>query len=118
MRWEQTCRTAKNWRDSTIALLRPQLPPVPEHGPDTTGLPAKLLDVDEFHITETAPEDLVYWLAKGKLTSFDVTHAFLRRAGLAQRLVSLCCTKLECLLKEKQDKLHCRASSHRGVHSS
>ena len=66
--------------------------PVPEIPRDLplniTTLPRKLLFPHEIEITETPPEILATSLASGELTSVEVTRAFLRRAGLAQKLVA------------------------------
>jgi hypothetical protein len=52
-------------------------------------VPGKALHPRDFHITQKLPEELIKLMAAGDLTSMDVTTAFLRRAVLAQKLVSL-----------------------------
>lgn len=54
---------------------------------NVTGIPKTLLSEKEIEITEKLPEKLVEELANGSLTAVEVTNAFLRRAGLAQKLV-------------------------------
>ena len=81
----------KEHRDVTIAEVEPPVPDVPSDLPrNVTSIPKKLLSLAEITITETTPEQLVADLAAGKLTSKEVTNAFLRRAGLAQKLVGHC----------------------------
>ena len=87
--WEDVAKKAQEHRDASIKLVKPAIPDVPSELPlDVTEVPKYLLTTDEVVITETSPEDLVTSLASGKLTSTAVTNAFLRRAGIAQRLVS------------------------------
>lgn len=50
-------------------------------------IPAKLLSPDEIQITELPVEELADMLRLRKLTAMVVTLAFLRRAGIAQKLV-------------------------------
>jgi hypothetical protein len=51
--------------------------------------PAKVLHPDDVRITEMLPESLLALLASGELTATEVTTAFLRRAVIAQKLVSV-----------------------------
>ena len=82
---------AQKHRDASIAevdqtlLSRPEQRPLPR---DVTGVPAQVLTQDELSITESAPEDLLHQLATARLSAIGVTKAFLRRAGLAQTVVS------------------------------
>lgn len=43
----------------------------------------------DVQITESLPEELIKLLASGQLSATDVTLTFLRRAAVAQKLVSL-----------------------------
>ena len=87
--WQEIAKTAQKHRDVSIAEVKPAIPEVPPHLPhDATCIPKDLLTQKEVEITETTAEGLVTLLATGKLKSADVTNAFLRRAGLAQKLVS------------------------------
>ena len=86
--WQDVARTAQQHRDASIARVKPAIPEVPSDLPlDVTGLPKDLLSSQEVQITQATAEELVASIASGKLSSITVTEAFLRRAGLAQRLV-------------------------------
>ena len=87
--WQDVAKTAQKYRDESIARVKPDVPDVPLHLPqDVTPIPKELLSKKEVKITEILAEDLVESIALGKLTSTEVIKAFLRRAGLAQKLVS------------------------------
>lgn len=86
--WKEVAKKAQEHRDASVKLVEPAVPDVPTELPlDVTKIPKQLLTTEEVGITETAPEDLVTSLASGELTSTAVTSAFLRRAGIAQKLV-------------------------------
>lgn len=94
MSWEDVATTMQKHRDETIAAISPSVPEVPAVLPlNVTKLPATLLSKEEISITETAPEVLLVSIAKGSVSSTTVTKAFLRRAGLAQKLTN-CVTEL------------------------
>ena len=87
--WQEVATTAQDHRDASIAQVEPAVPDVPAKLPlDVTTLPKQFLSEAEVDITETSAENLVASLAAGRISSVDVTKAFLRRAGLAQKLVS------------------------------
>ena len=87
--WQDVAYTAQQHRDSSIGRVEPAVPNVPQYLPrDVTPIPKELLSNEEIEITETFTEDLLKSLASGQLTSTSITKAFLRRAGLAQKLVS------------------------------
>ena len=87
--WQDVARQVQDHRTNTIAEVQPQIPDVPKNLPrNVTSIPRDLLSSREVEITESTTEILVASLATGKLTSREVTNAFLRRAGLAQKLVS------------------------------
>lgn len=87
--WQDTTRHVQEHRTSTIAEVQPPIPDVPKDLPrNVTLIPRDLLSSSEVEITESTTEVLVASLATGKLTSREVTNAFLRRAGLAQNLAS------------------------------
>lgn len=89
--WQETAQQAQQIRDASLSQIKPALPETPSELPrNVTDIPKHLLTTDEVVITETPPEDLVTSLAAGKLTSTAVINAFLRRAGLAQKLVCSC----------------------------
>jgi hypothetical protein len=89
--WQEVAKLAQGLRDKSIDQIQPAIPAVPSQGElplNTTSLPRKLLGEAEVEITETPPEALLKSLASGELSSVEVTTAFLRRAGIAQGLVS------------------------------
>lgn len=86
--WQEVVKKAQELRDASITRVEPPVPDVPaELSLDVTDIPKLLLSTEEVLITQTVPEDLVVSLASGRLTSEAVVTAFLRRAGLAQKLV-------------------------------
>lgn len=86
--WQEIAKQAQEARDASLKLVEPAIPDVPSELPlDVTEIPKHLLSSDEVIITQTAPEKLVASLASGRLTSVTVITAFLRRAGIAQKLV-------------------------------
>lgn len=99
--WQEIAREAQQYRDASIGRVKPGIPQLPKNLPkNVTQLPGKVLCHDEVEITEMLLEDLLCLLASGEVTAIAVTTAFLRRAGLAQKLVCLpwyltpCCAKL------------------------
>ncbi|KAI9702417.1 MAG: hypothetical protein M1836_000896 [Candelina mexicana] len=92
--WQEIAHNMQKHRDETIAEVQPSIPDVPRELPrNVTLIPAELLSTREIELTETSPEKLVAALAEGDLASIELTNAFLRRAGLAQKLVN-CITEL------------------------
>lgn len=86
--WREIVKQAQEARDASLKLVKPAIPEVPSELPlDVTEIPKYLLSKEEVTITQTAPEELVVSLASGRLTSVAVVTAFLRRAGIAQKLV-------------------------------
>lgn len=86
--WQDIATEAQQYRDRTIASITPPVPGVPDGLPlNVTGLPKQLLSTSEVEITEKPAEELIALLTKGLLSSVEVTQAFLRRAGLSQKLV-------------------------------
>lgn len=87
--WQDIVREAQGRRDESVALVTPKLPKLPDPLPATVvGVPSQILTLEELKITEMLPEDLLKSLASGSLTTAAVTAAFLRRAVVAQKLVS------------------------------
>ena len=87
--WQDISRQVQIHRDETLAQIRPLIPDVsPELPRDVTSIPKEILSPREIDITETSTENLISSLASGNLSSTEVTRAFLRRAGLAQKLES------------------------------
>ena len=92
--WQDIAAHVQARRDATIAQIIPAIPRVAKDLPtNVTEIPKRLLDSSEVRITEMLPEELLKELSIGKLSSEEVTNAFLRRAGLAQRLVN-CVTEV------------------------
>ncbi|MCJ1471755.1 hypothetical protein MMC13_000395 [Lambiella insularis] len=92
--WQEVAAIAQEYRDESIKRVEPCVPDVPKYLPrDVTSIPKELLSKEEIAITETAAEDLLESIASGHLSSTAVVKAFLRRAGLAQKLVN-CVTEL------------------------
>lgn len=86
--WREVAKAAQDFRDDSIKGVEPPVPEISLYLPrNLTSIPRELLAQDEVLITETSPEELVKSLASGKLNSTTVVNAFLRRAGLAQKLV-------------------------------
>ena len=87
--WEETAKIAQDLRDRSIADVEPAIPAIPSELPkNVISLPRVLLSEAEVSLTEKSPEDLLAELARGAISSSAVTLAFLRRAGLAQKLAS------------------------------
>lgn len=88
--WQTIAKEAQDHRDATIALLQPPIPQIPQHVPSNVlGLASTLLPEDENKLWRLPIHDLLTLLASGEVSSYDVTLAFLKRAGVAQSLVSL-----------------------------
>ena len=93
MSWEEIAKKAQNLRDESLNRVEPPIPEVPKQLPlNIVDIPKRLLSVREAEITETTPETLVASLASGQPTALEVVTAFLRRAGVAQKLVCYCQT--------------------------
>jgi hypothetical protein len=93
--WEEIAKEAQDHRDGSLARVKPGLPEAFERiqfsgelPKNSISVPGKALHPRDFRITETLPEELLKSLASGQLSAVDVTTAFLRRAVLAQKLVS------------------------------
>ena len=92
--WDGIAKTMQRHRADTIAAVDPPVPEPPSDLPfNVTSIPRRLLSEEVVTITEQSAEQLLPQLASSKLTSTQVTKAFLQRAGLASRLVN-CCTEL------------------------
>lgn len=92
--WQEVAQLAQSLREKSIADIQPPVPEIPSQHDlllNVTSIPRKLLGEAELKITESPPEDLLRSLASGQLSSVEVVTAFLRRAGIAQKLV--CTTK-------------------------
>lgn len=86
--WQEIAKGMQDYRAKTINEVKPEIPSLPHKLPkNVTKLPREFLSEKEIWITETEPTRLASVLCKGELTAVEVTKAFLRRAGLASRLV-------------------------------
>lgn len=93
--WQEVAKDRQRYRDETIAAIEPAIPDVTDIPLNTLSVAKKVLTSEEIDITEATVEDLVARLAKGELSSTEVAKAFLRRAGLAQKVV---CSSWQTLL--------------------
>lgn len=94
--WQEVAREAQQYRDSTIAAVQPELPTLPHPLPkNVTAIAGQVLSDREEHITSLSVNSLLDALAgRGigeRLLAVEVVNAFLRRAALAQKLVSYFC---------------------------
>lgn len=86
--WQEVAAARQTYRDGTISAVSPAVPDVPTKLPlNVSVLPGQLLTKEEIAITESTVDELLSQVRDGKLSSVTVTNAFLRRAGLAQKLV-------------------------------
>ncbi|KAI1075752.1 amidase signature domain-containing protein [Whalleya microplaca] len=94
-KWEEVAADRRRHRDATIAELDPPLPELDSSKLplNTTGIPKTVLTAEELRITNANVEDLIPRIASGEYSTTAVTKAFLRRAGLAQKLTN-CITEL------------------------
>lgn len=86
--WQETAKRTQEYRDKTVAAVNPPEVPIEQLSLNVSKIPQDVLDPKDVELTETTPETLLKQLASGDITSVDLTKAFLRRAALAQKLVS------------------------------
>lgn len=87
--WRAIAQEARDYRDASLEKLDFFVSGIPAELPqNVTTIPGVLLSETDFKITGMLPEDLVKSLSLGELSSVDVTTAFLRRAVIAQHVVS------------------------------
>src|ERR1700709_1685843 len=86
--WQEVAADRQAYRDTTIASIEPALPNIADVPLNTIAVAKKVLTEAEIKITESTVEQLVPKLANRSLSAVDVIKAFLRRAGLAQKVVS------------------------------
>lgn len=92
--WQDIAAETQQYRDSTISELSPPVPYPPSKLPkNVLAIPKTLLSSEELEITSLPPEKLLEKLTTGHVAATAVTLAYLRRAGLAQRLTN-CLTEL------------------------
>ena len=114
--WQEVAADRQKHRDETIAALEPGLPDLKNVPLNTIPLAQEVLSPEEIKITERTVEDLAAQIAEGKICSVEVTKAFLRRAGLAQKAVRPNPTPSRNTTNTSQDKLHHRASPSTSPH--
>jgi amidase len=89
--WQDIAKEAQDHRDASIEPFLGTTEKgggVPDKLPkNSMGVPSTALSPRDLEITQLLPEQLTKLLASGKLSSTEVTTAFLRRAALAQKLV-------------------------------
>jgi amidase len=86
--WEEVAADRQKHRDASIAAVQPPVPDPPIDLPlDVSDIARQLLSYEEVKITEMPPEEILSLLASKSISATEVITAFLRRAGLAQKLV-------------------------------
>ncbi|MCJ1430787.1 hypothetical protein MMC27_000137 [Xylographa pallens] len=92
--WQEIAQEAQDYRDASIAMFDPDTSRLPKILPrNVFKVLRQHLSQTEMELTEKPPEELLKLLASGTVTATAVTTAFLRRAGLAQKLTN-CITEL------------------------
>lgn len=86
--WQETAKKTQEYRDETVAAVNTPDIATKQLPLNVSNIPRDLLKPKEVELTETAPETLLKQLASGDISSVNLTEAFLRRAALAQKLVS------------------------------
>jgi hypothetical protein len=87
--WQESALKVQSVRDRSIKQVDFTIAALSDtHTGRVIDFPRKHLSQTEVTITESSAETLVASLATGKLTAIAVTNAFLRRAAIAQKLVS------------------------------
>jgi hypothetical protein len=102
--WQQVAKEAQDYRDASLARVKPGLQDLFDTSEKAlrsihlnsltkTAIPTlgEVLHPEDVKITETLPEILIAALASGEVSATDVATAFLRRAVIAQKLVSVEC---------------------------
>ena len=88
--WQEIAKEVQDYRDASVARVKPHLPDI--GSPllkNVLHIPFQTLSKTELQITEAPVEEILSTLASGGVTAIAVTEAYLRRAGLAQKLVCL-----------------------------
>jgi hypothetical protein len=86
--WQEVAADRQKYRDATLAAIEPAIPDFSSPPVNTVPIAKDILTAEEVKITESKVEELAPLLAKGELSAITVVKAFLRRAALAQKLVS------------------------------
>ncbi|KAI1960812.1 hypothetical protein LOZ58_003885 [Ophidiomyces ophidiicola] len=87
--WEQKAQKVRDYRDASLAKVEPALEELPTPLPlNSLDLPKQFLTEREYELTQNYDAiALLDMLRSKKVTSEEVTRAFLRRAALAQKAV-------------------------------
>lgn len=87
--WEERAKSARDFRDHTLSKVDPPFDPLPDPLPlSSQELPKKYLTAREYELTQKHDAiELLEMLRTKKVTSEELTRAFLRRAALAQYAV-------------------------------
>ncbi|KAG9235564.1 glutamyl-tRNA amidotransferase subunit A [Amylocarpus encephaloides] len=87
--WQEIAQKVRDHRDITVEKIEPAIPTQFDYLPSRViDVPRQHLSAAEVEITESPIDSLLSSLAIGKLTSLEVTKAFLRRAAIAQKLTN------------------------------
>ncbi|KAI9741783.1 MAG: hypothetical protein M1834_000169 [Cirrosporium novae-zelandiae] len=93
--WQDKAQSARDYRDATLAKVEPPLNGFPNPLPlSSQELPRQLLTPREYELTQNYEiSELLEMLRSKKLSSEDLTRAFLRRAAIAAKATN-CITEL------------------------
>lgn len=88
--WQVIAQEAQDHRDSTIAGVQPLIPEFPQQRPrNVLSLAAMMNPEHEKSIEQVSIKGLLRQLAAGEISAHDITLTFLKRAAIAQSLVSI-----------------------------
>jgi hypothetical protein len=87
--WRVKAKEALDYRDKSMDEIVPPLPSIKSRPEYCLHIPNIFLDKEEKAITTWAPEWIVRSISNGDIDSCTVTNAYLRRAGIAAKLVSV-----------------------------
>lgn len=87
--WRVKAKEALDYRDESMDGIVPPLPDIKSIPEYCLHIPDIFLDKQEKAITTWNPEQIVRSIFNGDIDSRTVTNAFLRRAGIAAKLVRL-----------------------------
>lgn len=93
--WQEKAQSVRDYRDTTLAKVEPPLAELPASLPlNSQDLPKQFLTEREYELTQNHDAiALLEMLRSKKVTSEELTRAFLRRAAFAQKAVN-CVTEL------------------------
>lgn len=96
--WEHKAQAVRDYRDATLAKVEPALADITGPLPlNSLDLPKQFLTPREYELTQNYDAiALLEMLRSKKLTSEELTRAFLRRAALAQKVVCFVICSSRC----------------------